>query len=456
MKRKIFLTGATGTMGFETLRELSERLDRFSVTLLARPSKKNRHLLLPYERMEGIRIIWGDLMNPDDIAKGVEDADFVLHVGGMVSPAADYYPEKTFRVNTDSMRFIVDAVRRRPDADRVGVVYIGSVAQYGPHTPPDHWGHCGLPLKPALLDGYACSKIAAERILSDSGLRKWVSLRQSGILSKGMLEKAMDPITFHVPIKGVLEWVTAEDSGRLLANVCEEEVPGDFWCRFYNIGGGEAFRLTNYEFEKMVMKSLGCPPPEKVFDVRWFATRNFHGMWFSDSDLLEEKVPFRSSITPERYFSILASRMPWYYRLTPFVPSFVMKGVMRWVAGRNRLAPLYWRKHGVAERIEAHFGGMEAWNALPDWKGTDLSRPSDTPPAVIPMYDVGKTPHALDISDMRRVAARFGGVCLSQNMTLGDLNTPLEWTDADGVRFTATPASVALGGHWGPPLTGVI
>ena len=30
---------------------------------------------------------------------------------------------------------------------------------------------------------------------------------------------------FHVPIRGVLEWATVEDSGRLMANLCEDGLP---------------------------------------------------------------------------------------------------------------------------------------------------------------------------------------------------------------------------------------
>ena len=36
-KKTVFLTGATGTMGHAGLVELSKRLDRFNITLLARP-----------------------------------------------------------------------------------------------------------------------------------------------------------------------------------------------------------------------------------------------------------------------------------------------------------------------------------------------------------------------------------------------------------------------------------
>lgn len=449
-RKRVFMTGATGVMGMAALREFMDRTDRFDLTVLARPSKVNHKKLKTYVESGRLKVVWGDLLNADDVAQGVKDADFVLHVGGMVSPMADYQPELTYRVNTTAMRNIIDAVKSRPDSDDVGVVYVGSVAQYGPHNPPDHWGRTGDAMHPSEMDEYARSKVAAERMLSDSGLRKWVSLRQSGMLSAAVLSHAMDPIAFHVPVKGVLEWATAEDSGRLLANVCEDWIPDSFWQRFYNISSGPSFRLTNYEFEAMLMKAMGCPPPEKVFDVRWFATDNFHGIWYEDADDLEDIAHFRSGITAQEYFDRLARNLPWFYSLVPIVPAFVMKGVMHWVAGRNRLAPLWWLKHGVTRRINAHFGGLEAWESLPDWKGTDISRPDDNPPK--PKYhgfDESKATSELGIEDMQSAARHRGGECLSETMSRGDILSLLRWRDADGNEFEASPASVLFGGHWG-------
>jgi len=449
-RRRVFLTGATGVMGMAALREFVQRLDRFSVVLLARPSKINRKKLAPFISPGNVDVVWGDLTDAADVAKGVDGADFVLHVGGIVSPMADYCPEKTYRVNTTAMRNIIDAVKASPDADNVGVVYVGSVAQYGPYNPPHHWGRTGDPLKPAKMDEYARSKVDAERMLADSGLKKWVSLRQSGMLSAAVLSHALDPIAFHVPVKGVLEWATAEDSGRLLANVCESWIPGDFWVNFYNIGGGKSYRLTNYEFEALLMKAMHCPPPEKVFDVRWFATDNFHGMWYEDSDRLEEITHFRGGVSAEEYFRQLAAGLPWYYSLIPIVPSALMKMVMHWVAGRNRLAPLWWRRHGDEASINAHFGSLRAWDELPGWKDTDLSRPDDKVPSPRSHgYDETKPKNRLGLDDMRDAARHRGGLCLSQSMVEGDLLTLLRWQDADGRVFEASPAAVLLGGHWG-------
>lgn len=374
--KKIFLTGATGVMGIHGLRELTNSPERYEITVLARESKKNRKLLASFVK-KGVNVIWGDLLDKQAVAKGVYDADIILHVGGMVSPAADWYPEQTIRTNIGSMQNIIEAAIKRKDSVRV--VYIGSVSQYGPHNVPNHWGKCGDPLNPAVNDAYAYSKTEAEKLLIESGLKWWVSLRQTGILHSGLLLKASDPISFHVPLRGVLEWVTAEDSGRLLERVCRDNVPDSFWNKCYNVGGGEKFRLTNYEFECKLLKALGCPPPEKIFETKWFATDNFHGMWFSDSDELEEILHFRSGITPDEYFMQMKREMPWYFLLAPLVPAFAIKMFMKKVAYTPKLGPMWWIKNNVTFRINASWGSREAWEALPDWTGFDRSRPSSNP-----------------------------------------------------------------------------
>lgn len=389
MMKKVFLTGATGVMGSHGLRELTTSGRKYEVTVLARDSKKNRKMLAPYIR-KGVKVIWGDLLDADSIEKGVSDADIVLHVGGMVSPAADWYPELTVKTNTESMRLIIDAARRlNPE---VRMVYIGSVAQYGNYAVPNHWGQVGDPLDPALFDAYAYSKVMSERMLMESGLTHWVSLRQTGILHSGLLMKAQDPIAFHVPVRGVLEWVTAEDSGRLLERVCRDEVPESFWNKCYNIGGGTSYRMTNYEFELRLMKAMGCPPPERVFDVRWFATQNFHGCWYKDSDRLEEILHFRSGVTPDEYFRLMKRELPWYFSLAPLAPAFALKAFMRRVANTPKLGPMWWIAQGKKERINAAWGSLERWMALPEWEGTDLTRPDDRMPTCTDVFEGLKDP----------------------------------------------------------------
>lgn len=255
MKTTVFLTGATGTMGWAGLQELLKYPQLYDIRILARNSQKNRQKLASLENK--IDIIWGDLVNYDDILRGITGADIVLHVGGMVSPQADYRPITTRHINLTAAEHIKNAVLAQGN-HQPKVVYIGSVAQMGDRREPLHWGRTGDPICVSAYDHYGLTKAKSERILTDSGIRTWVSLRQSGILYPAILNN-YDPIMFHVPIRGVLEWATVEDSGRLLERVCRPDVPAEFWNRYYNIGSGNDYRISNYEFESLLLEAIGCP-----------------------------------------------------------------------------------------------------------------------------------------------------------------------------------------------------
>ena len=155
MRKKIFLTGATGTMGWAGLQELLKYPDQYDVTILVRPSAANQKKLKAIA--EKVRIVWGDLCHYEDVLQGVNGADYVLHVGGMVSPQADYYPEKTLYVNVTAAENVVKAVLAQPHADHIKTVYIGSVAETSDRNEPVHWGRIGDPIYPGEFDHYAIS-----------------------------------------------------------------------------------------------------------------------------------------------------------------------------------------------------------------------------------------------------------------------------------------------------------
>ena len=257
---------------------------------------------------------------------------------------------------------------------------------------------------------------------------------------------------FHVPLRGVLEWATIEDSGRLLSRVCDSTVPEEFWCNFYNIGSGPEYRLTNYEFEQIVLKAVSCPKPEKIFEPKWFVLRNFHGQWYLDSDRLENYLHFRANMPLDEYIEKhVRSHVPWYYRLAVLCPPFIIKAVMRMVANTRRWGTQWWIKNNDQQRIAAYYGSKEAYDAIPGWDKVDLSRPSDVPSTLIKHgYDESKPRQEWTLEDMQEAAQFRGGKCLSTSMEKGDFRTPLLWECADGHQFKASPALVLLGGHWCP------
>ena len=456
MKKTVFLTGATGTMGFAGMTEILRYPEKYELRILARPSKKNKDLLMPLlDKHPSLHVIWGDLTSYEDVLKGVSGADVVLHVGGMVSPQADYRPKATLRTNITAAENITKAVLAQPEDQQPKVVYIGSVAQMGDRREPLHWGRAGDPICVSAYDHYGLTKAQAERIITDSGIKCWASLRQSGILYPAIL-KNYDPIMFHVPIRGVLEWATVEDSGRLLERVCRDEVPEEFWKNYYNIGSGNEYRISNYEFEVLLLEAIGCPRPEKIFSANWFTTRNFHGMWYYDGDRLEELLHFRANVPVKEYFVQMAKAesLPWGIkfasktRIAKLFPHCV-KLAMWSLANSKEHGTQWWIKNAECDtkdgerarkRISAYYGTLEAYKAIPDWKHMDVSHNSEEAVLLDHGYDESKDVDTLTDAELNKAAAFRGGKYLGNDM----------WQDANGNTFKAGRRLILLGGHWSP------
>ena len=451
MKKTVFLTGSTGTMGRAAFKELYERRDMYNIVLLNRGSKKNKEMFKKYEYDPSVKIIWGDLMNYEDVLEGVSGADFVLHVGGLVSPAADYYPKRTLKTNITAMENIIKAVKAQKNPDSVKVVYIGTVAQTGDRNPPVHWGRTGDPIQISVYDHYAISKTIAEGMLADSGLKYWVSLRQTGILYPDILNN-MDPIMFHVPINGVLEWATVEDSGRLCAKVCNNLVPEKFWRRFYNISSGADYRLTNYEFEQLLLDAIGMKGKDnvkKIFEANWFILQNFHGHWFTDADELEEMLHFRYNIPVKDYFRKLSKHAPFYFKLSGIAPKEMLKeAMMKPIAKSPMYGTQAWVDNNIKDRITAFFGSVENYEAIGNWKNFEVIIPDKYEMSYLNHgYDESKPLEELTLDELKKAAEFRGGECLAEELPK-DVYTPIKWKCARGHEFEMSVNLVLKGGHW--------
>ena len=54
----VFLTGATGTMGMESLKAMVQDLDLYDLRILAKTSEKKQNILAAYEKRQGLEICW--------------------------------------------------------------------------------------------------------------------------------------------------------------------------------------------------------------------------------------------------------------------------------------------------------------------------------------------------------------------------------------------------------------
>ena len=446
-RRRVLLTGATGNWGRATLRAFRERPD-VVVRAFALDTEADRAVLAEFSDMENLEIRFGDLTRYDDVVRAVDGVSLVLHVAAVVSPLADANPALAHRVNIGAIQNLVRALHALPDPGAVGLVGVGSVAETGDRQEPHHWGRVGDPVRVSQFDEYGQTKVVAERIVVESGLPRWAWLRQTGIFHPAMLS-IRDPIMTHSPFAGVMEWVSDEDAARLLVGLTAPDLPDEFWQGIHNVGGGEGWRLTNWQLQTAISGAMGVRDVRRWYDRNWFATRNFHGHWYTDSDRLQDLVPFRKDDFDTALARAVAT-LPAAVRNAGKVPAVIVKNlVMRPIAHKPR-GTMHAVAHRRMDEVAAHFGSYEAWRAIGDWPDFEEPEPSRIPSFLDHGYDEDKPPGAWTAADYAQAAAYRGGALLSDDAGQGRIDVPLVWRCAFGHVFAGSPRLILTGGHWCP------
>ncbi|AGT43607.1 NAD-dependent epimerase/dehydratase family protein [Treponema pedis] len=472
MKKTVFITGASGTMGEEALKQIAET-DNYNITVILRQKKKNLKLAKKLKKRYGksVNIIFGDLSVFADCVKCTENADYIIHCAAIIPPAADHNSDDVYKSNYLGTLNLINAVKISPKCSEVKFIYIGTVAEYGNRTFKAPWIRTGDPLLTSAFDFYGATKVMAEREVIESGLNSWVSLRQSGVLYDNIMMKNMDDgLMFHTCWNTPIEWATARTSGLLLKNLLQKNedgsLPKEFWKRVYNIGNGSSARVTGYETLDRGFKLMGRSAKD-VFKPNWNSPRNFHCGWFYDSKILNEYLDFQYEGF-EEFFKQLDKKF-WYFKLGKPFPSLIRKFAIEPLL-RTCNAPMYWLKNNFEGRIKAFFGSREKFEKIPQtWENYPLLCENKNPETgeyldyssikdeskaaqflLAHGYDETKPESSLNIDDMKQAARFRGGKCLSEEMIPGDLYTPLEWECSCGHKFKATPFLILKGGHWCP------
>jgi len=447
-------------MGREAVKRLAE-LENVRVRVLMRETAGEKRCAAGFTRRFGerIEIMFGDVRSYDDCLRLTAGVDYLIHMAAVIPPLADHAPELTVETNLGGTKNLIGAVIA--NGNSAGFIYISSVAIYGNRDEKHPWGRVGDPLMISAFDVYGQSKAAAEFEVLGAGLARWAVLRQSGMLYDGLLTANIrDGLLFHTPWNMPVEWVTAEDSGRLLANIVKKDSDGDaedFWKRVYDIGGGKETRETGYETFEAGFGLIGGSV-ESFFRPNWNLTKNFHCMWFSDSDLLEDMFHFRRQSCDD-FWRGYAKRHR-LYRLGRAVPPGLLRRMLIEPLLKDENAPVRWIREGDKARVQAFFGGEKGVKAMPEsWKDVRLVCRSgdyerkkiyDGKSRLRHGFDEEKPDAELDGCDFGQAAEFRGGRCLSEAPKKGEMHVRLRWQCHEGHVFEATPYAVLRAGHWCP------
>ncbi|MBN2168664.1 MAG: NAD-dependent epimerase/dehydratase family protein [Actinobacteria bacterium] len=357
--KKVLLTGASGTMGAEAFHELLRRKDRYETRLLLRPSRTNTANFKNFEKVDGVEIVWGDLTNRSDVFKAVRNVDFILHPAAIIPPAANDLPGLATEVNVEGTRNLVDAVKAHSGEGTTRFVNIGTVVEYGERQPHNKLITASDPVGKGVCDHYGRTKVEGEKIVINSGLRYWVSLRQTYIAAPDILGK-MNPLMFQQPLDQHIEIITARDAGFGLVQCLE--TPEEFWGKVYNMAGGPSCRTVFVDYLDRLLRIYGIGDYRKIMERNWFALRQHRCGWFEDSDILDGYLHhWRESL--EDHFDQVRKNTHWYVKCMGGVtPRRIVKLFLKRMA-----YPIKWIEEDDREGIEYCFGSRENWESISGW-----------------------------------------------------------------------------------------
>ncbi len=463
---KIALTGASGHMGevlFDTLLK-EENLEQIKIL---RFQKKQTNKLIKKHRqfLDKIVPIDGSVADEEAVKKLCEGVDYVLNLGAIIPPQSDHDPEGAIQANEIGPKVLCKVIESMGEK-QPKLIHISTVALYGDRSEQHLFGRVGDPLCVSPFDIYALTKMRGEFTVLESNVKQWTVLRQTAMLyEKLMMANISDGLMFHTCFNAPLEWATAKDSAILIRNILRRDQKGElngdnFWKHCFNIGGGPKGRATGSETFDLGFKMIGAST-KQFFSPNYNATRNFHGVFYSDSNKLEELFHFQED-SIEGFWEDVLNRHK-YFKMGRIVPKKLLKQIIIKRLLRSSNAPRYWYKHHDESRMLAYFKGSKEYEKIPhkwenvyllsdgkDSKGNpvDYTKIKNTSTYLNYPVDLDKDSKEITIEDLRKYAEYRGGKLITKEFKKGEIYTKLRWQNHDGIEFEATPFTVLYCGHW--------
>ncbi|MFX0074016.1 MAG: NAD-dependent epimerase/dehydratase family protein, partial [Candidatus Hermodarchaeota archaeon] len=233
VKKKILLTGASGTVGKEIFKELLRRTDVYEVSLFLRGSKKNRKLFKQY--VNEVRIVWGTLQNYQDVKEAVNEQDIVIHVAGALPDLAFKNPEIVVSTNVGGTQHIIKAMKSQQNPPKL--IFTSSVTVYGDRR-KNPIIKVSDPIDKNTEDIYASTKIEVETLIKESNL-EYCIFRIPFVVSTDVLK--FRRVMFYIALDTSVENIHAKDVGLALVNAIESK---EIWNKTFNLGGGKQSQLS--------------------------------------------------------------------------------------------------------------------------------------------------------------------------------------------------------------------
>lgn len=262
---KILLTGAFGNIGVSTLQELIKQ--GYKIRCFDLKTKESEGVAKKYKTQ--IEVIWGDIRNPDNVARAIYDQEVVIHLAFVIPPASEVRPDWAREINVGGTQNLLSAMKAISSPPKI--IFASSVAVFGntkdqppPRTVSD-------PVQP--IEHYAHHKVECEKLIKESGLT-WTILRFGAVspLRIPLLDSLQFKAMFEVPLDARIEFVHTRDVGLALVNAisCKE-----VWGKILLIGGGQSCQLYYRDYVGRILEAMGIG----MFSDKAFGLKPFHTDW---------------------------------------------------------------------------------------------------------------------------------------------------------------------------------
>jgi UDP-glucose 4-epimerase len=317
----VLVTGAFGNIGSHTVPELVRRGHR--VRCFCRLSTEHRRLAGELgsggASVGTVETVWGDVTDPDAVARAVAGVDTVVHLAALIPPGADERPDEARATNVDGTANVIAACRAQATPPRLLFTSTFDVHGYTLDRPPPR--QVDDPL--VATNPYTEHKIECEALVRGSGL-DWSILRLADVPILGVRDP--HPIMFEIGLDNRIESLHADDAGVAIANALE--VP-EVWGRVLFVGGGPSCQLTYREYLTRLLAAMGMEPlPEQAFSDAVYATD-----WLDTTE--SEALLAYQRHTFDDIAEAIARSLGWKRRLVPLAGQFARNALLR-------LSP-YWK-----------------------------------------------------------------------------------------------------------------
>ncbi|MEM9777941.1 MAG: NAD(P)-dependent oxidoreductase [Chloroflexota bacterium] len=270
---RIFLTGAYGNVGANTIKHLSKQ--GYEIICFDLRSNANETVARKLLRQHKFKMEWGNLRDQQSVDRAItkSEPDAILHLASVIAPMAYVLPEIAEDVNVNGTRYLIEAAQKLKRPPKF--VNVSSYTVHGNRNPYKNLPPISekTPINP--VDNYCRQKVKAEQMVAASGL-DWTTIRLPAVQATDAgwgRHPAFMRYGFLLSLEHKMHALDSRDAALALTNA----IAADTHERYFVLGGPDDCKMTFHSYVDAVIGSRGLRPfPESAYRK---ADKNVDATW---------------------------------------------------------------------------------------------------------------------------------------------------------------------------------